>query len=213
MPHVLRDVAGRHPQLTVQLHEADPRASVPQVLRGEFDLAVVQDWQNSPLPIPEGLQRAHLLDDPAEIALPDFHPLAGRDSLVFTELAEEKWIGAPPGDICHAWLAGTLRHGGVEPEIAHYASEYPTQLALVAAGIGIAVLPRLGRDLLPPGVLTIPVRPTLVRQLYAVWRTEAGRRPAVQAMVTALRAAAVGTVEETQVTYLPPPAHGPNGGR
>ncbi|TDQ54912.1 LysR family transcriptional regulator [Actinorugispora endophytica] len=211
MPHVLRDIAAVHPQLTAELHECDPKVALPQVLRGDFDLAVVQDWQNSPLPFPEGLEKLHLLDDPAEVAVPSSHPLAGRSSLAFTDLAEDTWVGAPPGDICHAWLCHTLRNGGVEPRIAHFSLEYPTQLALVAAGIGVAVLPRLGRGLLEPGVVTIPVRPRLVRHIYVVWRAEAGRRPAVQAMVTALRGA-VDTVGEGAGQVLVP-SHQPDGAK
>lgn len=186
MPSVLRTVAAQHPQLTVQLHESDPKAAVPLVQRGDFDLAVVQDWENSPLPLPEGLERQHLLDDSAEIALPEDHPMAGRTSLALRDLADDGWIGAPPGDICHAWLADTLRRAGIEPKVAHYSCEYPTQLALVAAGLGAAVLPRLGRGPLPAGVVAVPVRPTLVRHIYAVWRCESARRPAVQAVVAAL---------------------------
>ncbi|GAB3206847.1 LysR family transcriptional regulator [Marinactinospora endophytica] len=207
LPRVVRDLATHHPRLTVRLHETVPKTSLPRMLRGEYDLTIVHDWRNSPLPLPEGLERVHLLDDPAEIALPASHPLAGRPSLAFAELATEKWIAAPSGDICHDWLVGMLREAGVEPEIAHYSTEYPTQLELVAAGLGVAVLPRLGRGRLPDGLVTVPVRPTLVRRLYAVWRSEAGRRPAVQAMVAALRAA-VGTVEGARpVPAGPPPPH------
>ncbi|MBB4934166.1 molybdate transport repressor ModE-like protein [Lipingzhangella halophila] len=203
MPSVLRDVAQHHPGLRVRLHELDPKYSLPQVLRGEFDLAVVHDWESSPLPTPEGLDREQLLDDPAEIALTESHRLAGREAVGFAELAEEPWIGAPPGDICHAWLCDTLRRGGVEPKVVHYASEYPTQLALAAAGLGVAVLPRLGRGTIPPGVVAVPVRPALHRSIYVVWRSEDGRRPVVRAMVDALHTA-VDRFEETQAACGPP---------
>lgn len=210
MPHALRDTITRHPQLTVEFHECEPQTALPQVVRGDFDIAVVQDWQNSPMPFPEGLEKTSLLDDPAEIALPSSHRLADRDSVALIDLADEEWVGAPPGDICHAWLCHTLRNGGVEPKIAHFSMEYPTQLALVAAGLGVAVLPRLGRGALLPGVVTVPVQPRLVRHLYVVWRTEAGRRPAVQAMVAALRRA-VGTVGTTG--RAPAPSHQPSGAK
>ncbi|GAA3729943.1 LysR family transcriptional regulator [Salinactinospora qingdaonensis] len=202
LPHVLRDLAERYPQLDVQLFERDPRVALPHVQRGEFDLAMVQGWRNSPLPIPDGLEELHLLDDPAEIVLPAEHPLVGRPWLALAELAEERWIGSPPGDICHTWLVDSLRHGGVEPRVAHYASEYPTQLTLVAAGFGIALLPRLGQGAPHPGVVTLPVRPGLARHLYVVWRSEATRRPAVQAVVAALRRA-VDTVEAMQAACAP----------
>lgn len=177
MPSVLRDVAQHHPGLRVRLHELDPKYSLPQVLRGEFDLAVVHDWESSPLPTPEGLDREQLLDDPAEIALTESHRLAGREAVGFAELAEEPWIGAPPGDICHAWLCDTLRRGGVEPKVVHYASEYPTQLALAAAGLGVAVLPRLGRARSRRGWSRCPSgrRCTAASMLSGAARTAGGR--------------------------------------
>ncbi|MBB6173907.1 molybdate transport repressor ModE-like protein [Nocardiopsis mwathae] len=189
MPRVLVDTARRHPRLTVTLIECDPPASQSQVLRGESDLAVVQDRYGSPLPIPEGIERAHLFDDPAEVAMPAAHPLAGRADVELSELAGDPWISSPRGTLCYDWLADTLRRQGVEPRIAHYSDEYPTQLALVSAGLGLALLPRLGRGRPSPDVVTVPVRPVMVRSVYAVWRREAGRRPAVQAMLDALRTA------------------------
>ncbi|MDA0563711.1 LysR family transcriptional regulator [Streptomonospora sp. S1-112] len=187
LPPALRDLALRYPNLNVQMFEADPGVSQTLVQRGDYDLALVQDWVNSPLPVLEGTERLHLFDDPAEIVLPADHPLADRDELAAGELVDEDWIVAPQGTICFEWLCDTLRRAGVEPRVAHYATEYPTQIALVAAGLGLAVLPRLGRGLLPPGVRTVPLRPVLVRSVYVLLRREAGRRPAVRAAVAALR--------------------------
>jgi len=87
-------------------------------------------------------------------------------------------------------LLHTLRTQGLEPQVSHTAAENPTQLALVAAGLGAAVIPRLGRDPLPGGVRMIPVRPTLSRHIYAVWRADAARRPSIRVTVEALRATA-----------------------
>ncbi len=70
------------------------------------------------------------------------------------------------------------------------ADEYATQLALVAAGLGTAIVPRLGRCDVPESVRIVPVRPALTRHVYAIWRAEAARRPAIRAAVAALRASA-----------------------
>lgn len=81
-----------------------------------------------------------------------------------------------------------------EPDIGHQAEENHTQLALLAAGLGVAMIPRLGRGPLPDGVVAVRMDPVPVRRLYALWRTEAARRPAITAAVAALQAhgAAVG---------------------
>src|SRR5690606_14424975 len=66
------------------------------------------------------------------------------------------------------------------------ADEYPTQLALVAAGLGCAIVPRLGRDPVPAGVRLVPLLPRQSRRIYALWRSDAARRPAIRATVDAL---------------------------
>jgi DNA-binding transcriptional LysR family regulator len=181
----------RHPQLRIMLSESDPNESIPRALRGDLDLAVVQDWENDPLALPEGLARSTICEDIADAALPADHPLAGRTDIALKELAGDRWISSTPGSICHEWLTYTLRSAGVEPVIDHYVYEYATQLALVAGGLGVSILPRLGRCDVPEGVWIVPLRPPLIRRVYAVWRAEAARRPAIRATLEALREAAI----------------------
>lgn len=187
-PPALRKLAESHPQLQIRLREAEPHEAVQLVARGEYDLAIVQDWFNVPLAIPEGLAKASIVDDQADIALPPGHPLAHRDKVDLDELAGASWVSQSPGAICRDWLVHTLRSRDVEPRIEHMADEYATQLAIVAAGLGIAVLPRLGRCDVPPGVTIVEVNPALTRHVYAIWREEAARRPAIRVTVDALRA-------------------------
>jgi DNA-binding transcriptional LysR family regulator len=168
----------------------EPHEAVPLVERGRYDMAIVQDWFNVPLAVPEGLAKAPILDDQADIALPAGHPLANRDRVELDELSGQPWISQSPGAICRDWLIHTLRSRGVEPHIAHMADEYATQLTLAAAGLGISVLPRLGRCDVPPGVTIVRVTPALTRYIYAIWRQEAARRPAIRVTVDALRAVA-----------------------
>jgi DNA-binding transcriptional LysR family regulator len=84
----------------------------------------------------------------------------------------------------------TLRSKGVEPIIGHRAAETHTQLGMVAAGLGVCVAPLLGRDPVPEGVVTVPVRQRVRRHVYVVWRADADRRPSIRAAVAALREAA-----------------------
>jgi DNA-binding transcriptional LysR family regulator len=190
LPAALRQLCALHPQLEVELAELEPNEAIPLVSRGHVDLALVQDWFNAPLAVPDGLVKSALLDDIADIALPMDHPLAARESVDLRELGRERWISWSRGSICHDWLLHTLRAEGIEPTIAHKAAENHTQLALVAAGLGISVTPRLGRDPLPTGVRVVAVRPPLRRHVYAIWRSDAARRPAIRSAIKALRAAA-----------------------
>ncbi|MFC5834332.1 LysR family transcriptional regulator [Nonomuraea insulae] len=186
MPGALAELQQRHPDLHVQLNEREPERVIREVSRGELDLGIIQDWLNRPMAVPEGLSKAALLDDVADVAVPAGHPLAGEREVELAALHGEQWISSTPGTICHDWLVFTLRSASLEPEIRCMADEYPTQLALVAAGLGCAIVPRLGRDCVPDGARLVPIRPRQTRRIYAVWRTDAARRPAIRAMVEAL---------------------------
>jgi len=187
MPGVLADLAARHPALDARLTEADPHVTVGMVAKGAVDLAVVHDWDIAPLPVPPGVEQAVIGEDRCTLLVPEGHPFAGRERVRREELGGERWVCQPPGRVCHDWLVRTLRAAGHEPDIVHQADENPTLVALVAAGLGVTVIPRLGRGPLPAGVAEVPLDPTPVRRLYALWRTGAAGRPAIAETVRTLR--------------------------
>ncbi|WP_074998780.1 LysR family transcriptional regulator [Streptomyces qinglanensis] len=190
MPRVLAELAADHPQLDLRMSEVDPHLSVGLVARGEIDLALAHDWDITPMPAPEGVRSIPLGVDTCEVLLPAGHPLAAQDTLETADLAGRRWVCQPPGTVCHDWLHTTLRTAGQEPDVAYYVAEFQTQVALVAAGLGIALLPRLGRGPLPDGVVLRPLEPTPTRRLFAVTRDGLLRRPAVRVALRVLREAA-----------------------
>lgn len=189
-PAALGALRAEHPGLRVRSSELEPEQGIAGVVRGDLDLAVVLDWYNKPMPVPDGLVKAPLLDDPADVAMPHGHRLAGRDEVDLTEFAEDEWITWGEGEFCHEWLMFTLRSKGVEPIVGHRAGETHTQLGLVAAGLGVCIAPLLGRHPVPDGVVLVPLRQRVRRHVYVVWRADADRRPSIRAAVDALRTAA-----------------------
>jgi molybdate transport repressor ModE-like protein len=212
VPQAFRFLRDTCPQLTLVLNEQEPRDALALLIRGDCDLVITQDWENAPLPQLKGLSRTQLLDDIADIALPARHRLARCSIIELDELRSDHWVTWGPGPTltdmhvpagwCRDWLVQTLRSRGHDPVIAHTAGEHATQLTLVAAGLGICVIPRLGRGPLPPGLRIVAVRPTLRRSVYALWRTSTTRRTAVTATVDAFRAAA-SMVEKREPSMAP----------
>ncbi len=188
-PSALAALRAEHAALRVRSCELEPENGIAGVIRGDFDLAVVLDWYNKPMALPEGLVKAHILDDPADVAMPVGHRLADRDEVDLAEFAEDEWITWGEGEFCHEWLMFTLRSKGVEPLVGHRAPETHTQLALVAAGLGVCILPLLGRRPMPAGVVAVPLKQRVRRHVYVVWRADADRRPSIRAAVRALREA------------------------
>ena len=184
-PRAIIALRKKYPQLAITFHEQEPHESIPRLVRRDVDLIIVNDWQNAPIALPEGLTKAPLFDDIADIALPPGHRLATATTVKLSDLAGEEWIAWQAGSICYDWLLHTLRKEGRAPRIAHTAGEYARQLALVAAG-----RPRLGRDVVPTGVTLVPAEPAPRRHVYAAWRTHATRRNVINAAVEAFQAVA-----------------------
>ena len=188
-PQAIAALRKKYPQLAITFHEQEPHESIPKLVRRDVDLIVINDWENAPLALPEGLTKAPLFDDIADIALPPGHRYSGAKSVKLSQLSGEEWIAWPGGSICHDFLLHALRKNGHEPRITHTAGEYATQLALVAAGLGACILPRLGRGPVPAGVTVVPTEPALRRHVYAAWRTHATRKSAIRAAVEQLELA------------------------
>src|SRR6185437_10137463 len=102
------------------------------------------------------LARTVVASDLAEVIVRRDHPLAGRAVVTPRDLAGEDWIATPEGTICRQWLLRMYDGTGRLPRIAHVSMEFDSHLALVRAGLGIALVPRLGRSPLGPALAALP---------------------------------------------------------
>jgi DNA-binding transcriptional LysR family regulator len=192
LPAALRRLRDEHPGLRVESRESEPADALMLLDRGEIDLAVIDEWFDAEPALPEALCWQPLCDDVADLALPAAHPLAAADRVVELHwCADQTWITWGPGAFGHEWLLRALHQHRTHPAIAYTANEHQTLLALVSAGLGIALMPRLGRGPVPPGVAIRPLRPTVTRRIFAVWRTDTSARPAIQAATQTLQLTAV----------------------
>lgn len=183
----VRTLRERYPELELNLSEREPWDTVELVSSGQADIGVVHSWGDVPLTIPEHLLTTFLTDDVAEVIVDTDHPLAARTRVSPRDLVDEHWIATPEGSICRQWLNRMYDGTGRAPRIAHQSSEFQSHLALVRAGAGIALIPRLGREELGPGLVALAVHdPEPTRSIMAVHRRSMIESPAVQAVVDAL---------------------------
>jgi DNA-binding transcriptional LysR family regulator len=169
------------PELEITVIESDPRETVTLVERGGADLAVVHDWNTIPLDIPATLEQHQLLLDVADVLLPHDHPLATRATICPPDLLTERWVATPAGTICHEWLVHMFALHGVRPDIRYFDGSYSTHIAMVEHGAAVALVPRLGREPLPPRVRAVPVvDPTPQRRVSSLWRAASQANPARQ---------------------------------
>lgn len=184
---VVRGLLDQHPGLSVTLVEREPWETVALVADGRIEVGLVHTWGDVALDLPEHLVRTSVAADVADVILPAGHLLAERDVLTPTDLVDEGWIATPEGTICRQWLSRMYDGTGRRPRIAHESLEFSSHLALVGAGLGIALVPRLGRGPLGDGLVAVPARdPVPTRDVVAVHRRTMASSPAVAALVGAL---------------------------
>ena len=182
VPPALRRLRSDWPRLKCHLVEADSHHAMALVEDGSADIAIVHDWLEMPLVLSAGLNARHLGNDISDVLVHVAHHLAGRGSVAMAELCSEVWL-YEPGSVSHDLLIQAFTGTRL---VGHGVAEYASQIAMVGAGLGVALVPRMGRGDVPDNVRVLPVEPAPPRQVYAVWRAATGTRPALQAAVLAL---------------------------
>ncbi|GIF39524.1 LysR family transcriptional regulator [Actinoplanes xinjiangensis] len=169
----------RHAELDLQLTELDP-AEVPAALRDRrLDVGLIQDYDVVPMETGPGLDSVPLLDETVHLAL-----AAGPEVSGLRDVSRAGWILASPGTLCHTATLTLCTAAGFTPRARHRVDDFGTVLALVAAGQGVALVPQLATDRLPPGVRLLPL-PTR-RRTRVAFRQGAAGHPAVAAFIAAL---------------------------
>ncbi|MEU0844243.1 LysR family transcriptional regulator [Streptomyces sp. NPDC005962] len=184
VPRALARLRNDHPGLIVEFSEASSPTQLRQLRAHRIDVAVIGVGPDLPTYDFERLTRDLLLEGGLLLAVPANHRFAGRGTIPVAELRDEAWIigkGLRDDPQFGAWP--TLDH----PRIAYAAREWPTRLGLVAAGLGIAVLPELAAAAVPTGVRTVHVDDPAWLGRATVAVTVRDRSPEVTATVAALR--------------------------
>ena len=189
VPKALALVKARFPDILVTFTEAEPPESLAALRAGECDLAVAFSYAGTDLGRGEedldAFVTRHLLDDEVLLALSPNHPLAHADVVDIAELKNEQWIAGCAR--CRGHLLEMCRQGGFAPEVAFETEDYVAVQGLVAAGLGVALIPDLIlRTTHHPDVVTRQVRPASRRAIIAVTTADLQRVPAVAATLDAL---------------------------
>jgi molybdate transport repressor ModE-like protein len=179
----------RHPEVELSLAEGEPDVSLPALRRGDYDLAVAFDYLHSggADSLRAGLDIIPLLDDPVRVVLPADHPLAARKAIELEQLAQESWTGGCIDGVCHQMVVDWCAAAGFEPNIVFETDDHNVQMGLVAAGVGVTLLPELALKAVPPGVEVRPVAHDAPwRKIWAAVPLDSYRSPATEAMIDVL---------------------------
>jgi DNA-binding transcriptional LysR family regulator len=177
----------RHPQVELSMLEAEPDEAGERLRSGEVDLALVYDHESTPGLLAPDLQLTHLLDDRYDAILPTGHALAGRARLSLSDLSGDPWVASTSVCGCRQITESVCRDAGFEPRVAFEADETQAAQALVAAGVGVTMLPQLALTTLHPGVVARRLSNPPVRRIWAARLEGAYASPASDAMLQTLQ--------------------------
>ena len=192
LPSVATSIHDAHPRCRVRIIEAEPEECYDLLLADEADVAVVVATSTIPATTDPRFEQHDLLEDPLDLLVASTHRLAQEDSVRLGDLAKETWIMDRPGRPYHQLLQVACVAAGFTPAVEHIATEWDTGAALVAAGLGIALIPRLAN--LPTGypIVRIPLRgnPAPSRHILTGIRRGSAQQPLIALALATLAARA-----------------------
>ena len=146
LPPAIALFSSRHPEVELTFVEEDPEEAVKMLRAAELELAIVFEYRELPQPefdrLYEGIELHRLVEDPMYLALPRDHPGARRSRIRLEDFADDTWINDTRGPCGHMHVAACLS-AGFEPKVGFESDDYNIVQGLIAAGVGISLLPGL----------------------------------------------------------------------
>jgi DNA-binding transcriptional LysR family regulator len=190
IPLLLHDLRAAVPDVVIRLAEDKTIRLLPRLLSGALDFAFIRP----PDRLDKRVELEHLFHETAVVAVPGAHPLAARKRLSILALADEPLIVPERRSRPHSHdlTVKLFASAGLRPRIAQVADEKQTIVNLVAAEIGLAIVPRWASRFAVPGVRYIPLtakawEETTILPLAAAW-LRGTRDPTRDVLLSTLRA-------------------------
>ncbi|MEJ5927878.1 LysR substrate-binding domain-containing protein [Corynebacterium sp. H128] len=175
VPALLREYRARYPKVQFELRQGPARELEQAVLDDALDLAFV-----SPEPASTDVAWTTVAQQRLGLAVPAGHKFATKTAVKLSAAKDEPFIGMLPGYGIQIILNRLAADAGFEPKIAFETMEMTTVAGLVAAGLGVALLPMGDSALVPEGVSVVPLTPTQGRDIGMIWRAGLAEAPPVE---------------------------------
>jgi DNA-binding transcriptional LysR family regulator len=168
VPVLLRQYRRNYPLVAVELHQATVARQIQLLHRQDIDVGIVRQSINDPK-----LRTRKLFQESFIVALPGDHPLAGQERVMLRDLAHERFVAFSRSEAPNIY--SQFRHmcetGGFVPDVVQEANPLTTVVGLVAAGVGIAIVPDSMRRTRFEGVTYVELGGTRERSAFLLaWR-------------------------------------------
>jgi len=185
LPSVIADLVRAHPHLRVTLRDLETAEAMAAIRLDEVDLALVDQYDDVTQIREPGVELVELPGDQLYVALPPARPHAG-GAVRLDELALDPWIMDTEASNIYGAVVRGCRALGFEPNVRSHCRDYSVIIALVEAGLGVAILPGLALRDREIRARVLPLDPPQDRQVSIALKPERRAHPAVAAMVGAL---------------------------
>jgi DNA-binding transcriptional LysR family regulator len=187
MPIAVATFRARHPGVALSLAEGEPEEIAPRLRAGEFDLALLFGFPGTRERPGTGLSTVKLLEDPMQLALPVAHRLARVPAPSLGDLREDDWVQTSERSPCARHVVRSCLAAGFDPHVTFESDDYDTVQGLVAAGVGVALIPRLALTRVHPGIVVRSLSPSSpCRTVEAATIPGPGVTPAARSMLKVL---------------------------
>lgn len=175
VPRLISEFREHKPGVRFGLAQGSRDEMLARLRAGRVDLCLV-----SPVPSGQEWESEQVLREELVAVVHAEHRLAGRSGIRLAELADEDFVGMRPGYGLRRIVTDLAESAGFNPRFAWEGEEVDTARGLVAAGLGITLLPRALSGA-APGTAEIPLRPAAHRTIGVVWPSGRELPPAVRA--------------------------------
>src|SRR5882672_6582320 len=187
MPLAIAAFRAAHPEVALSLVEGEPEELTPRLRDGEFDLGLIFEFEGTG-ELGPGLRSSPLFDDPLRLALPRGHALAGKERISLGDLSGDAWVQTSEASACARHVVRICRAAGFEPRVSFESDDYLTVQGLVAAGVGVALIPQLAlSQTVSYDIAVTELDPPPVRHVVTATRGAGVSLPAAAAMLEILQ--------------------------
>ena len=183
-------LARTRPRLEIHVVQMDAPRAFEEVAAGRLDIAVSVEYLNSPPNTDLRFARVPLLRDEFQALVPAGHPCASLGRVRIADLSEDPWVGSLPGSPCHFVITAACAAAGFSPRFCHQVDDWAIVVDLVAAGMGVALIPNLAHPPARDDVVILPLSPpSAARNIFAVTRRGTEEAPTIGAVLEAMTSA------------------------
>jgi DNA-binding transcriptional LysR family regulator len=180
----MRSLREQRPGLRVRVQDLNGDSSIEALLSRDIDVAIWLAYPGSRAVEERGAVSVPVMEDVLDVVLPADHPRAGARAIRLEHLKHDVWVAGIPSSPCRRITDAACAAAGFSPRVEHFSDDWATVVGLVAAGAGVALVPRLAQPRPTEDIVIRPVSgPSPRRHVKVVTRSSAVRAPYVQLVV------------------------------